>query len=138
MSKKPRQRDRAKEQFWRKVIKKRERSGLTIRAFCEREGLTELTYQSWRRELLKRDGARQPASGGRAARADGEIRSNELPTFASITVGEASPDISRRSAVDHSMPIEIVLRENVRVRVGRGVDLHLLDQVLSVMEHRGC
>ena len=56
MSEKTRRRDAAKESFWRRTIKKRERSGLTIRAFCEREGLTESAYQSWRRELLKRDG----------------------------------------------------------------------------------
>jgi hypothetical protein len=40
--------------------------------------------------------------------------------------------------MDASMPIEIVLRENVRVRVGREVDLHTLDQVLRVMEQRTC
>ncbi len=137
MSKKARRHDVAKESFWRRTIKKRERSGLTIRAFCEREGLTESAYQSWRRELLKRDDVDQSASRRRKAeKASGEIRS--LPTFASVTVGEASHDVSRWSGADGSMPIEIVLRQNVRVRVGRGIDLQLLDQVLSVMEQRGC
>jgi len=34
-------RDAAKEQFWSDAIQRREQSGLTIREFCRREGLTE-------------------------------------------------------------------------------------------------
>jgi hypothetical protein len=136
MSKKAKQRDLGKEQLWRQAIRKRERSGLTIRAFCQREGLTESSYQFWRRELVKRDGVGRSSSRRRKAEKD-RVKIQSLPTFASVTVGGASPDMARWSE-DGSMPIEIMLRGNVRVRVGRGVDLQLLDQVLSVVERRGC
>ena len=138
MSKKVKRGGGSREQFWRRVIRKRERSGLTIRTFCDREGLTESAYHFWRRELLKRDGVReQPAARRRqTSKAVREVR--PVPTFASLTLGDASPEMARISSVETSMPIEIVLRDNVRVRVGRGADPHTLDQVLRVMEQRLC
>jgi hypothetical protein len=138
MSKKTKRRIGAREQFWRRVIGKRLRSGLTIRAFCDREGLTESAYHFWRRELLKRDGRKQrtAARGRQTSMAVQEVRA--VPTFASLTLGDASSEMARVSSIEPSMAIEIVLRDNVRVRVGRGVDLQLLHQVLGVMEHRSC
>jgi transposase len=35
------QRNPAKEQFWRQALARQKTSGLSIRAFCEREGLSE-------------------------------------------------------------------------------------------------
>ncbi len=138
MGKKTRQRDEARERFWRTAISKRERSGSTVRAFCRREGLAVSTYHFWRRKLLKRDrgGVRSSSARRRTVKAD--VESRPMPTFASLTLGDASPQIPQISSMDASMPIEIVLRDNVRVRVGRGVDLHTLDQVLRVMEQRAC
>ena len=138
MSKKTRPRAGGRERFWRSAIRKRERSGLTIRAFCDREGLTESAYHFWRRELLKRDGAVDQPSSPRRRRVKADIEAQPVPTFASLTVGRASSDVAHLSSVDGSMPIEIVVRGNVRVRVGRGFDPHTLDQVLRVMEQRGC
>ena len=136
MSKKTKPRSGTRERFWRRVIGKRERSGLTIRAFCDREGLTESAYHFWRRELLKRDGAVDQSSSPRCRTVKADVEVRPVPTFASLTVGGASPEIAHLSSV--SMPIEIVLRDHVRVRVGRGFDVHTLDQVLRVMEQRGC
>ncbi len=44
-------RNRAKEQFWRKVVAEQRRSRLTVRAFCESRGLTEPSFYAWRAEL---------------------------------------------------------------------------------------
>ncbi len=49
-------RDLAKERWWREAVKRFVRSGLGVRAFCRREGLTESAFYFWRRELDRRDG----------------------------------------------------------------------------------
>ena len=106
MSKKARQRDRGREQFWR-------------------------------RELLKRDGKKNRLlARGRTGKRVPAVR--PVPTFAPLTLGDASGEMAPISSIEPSMPVEIVLRNHVRVRVGRGVDLQSLDQVLRVMEQRSC
>jgi hypothetical protein len=41
--------------FWRVVLRKQRRSGLTARAFCRQEQLSEASYYAWRREIARRD-----------------------------------------------------------------------------------
>ena len=48
-------RDPRKEQFWRRQFEHWRRSGLSVRAFCARHGLSEPTFYSWRRTLAQRD-----------------------------------------------------------------------------------
>jgi transposase-like protein len=45
----------AKEAFWRDVLRRHAKSGLTIRAFCRRHELGENLFYWWRRELARRD-----------------------------------------------------------------------------------
>ena len=49
------QREVEKEKFWRKTLAEWKDSGLTIRAFAQKRGLSEPSVYSWRRELLIRD-----------------------------------------------------------------------------------
>jgi len=44
-------RDAEKEKFWRGKMAGYESSGLTVREFCAREGLREVQFYYWRREL---------------------------------------------------------------------------------------
>ena len=48
-------RDPVKEQFWRRTIADQARSGLSVRAFCEREGLEPWNFHWWRQALARRD-----------------------------------------------------------------------------------
>lgn len=48
-------RDPKLEKFWRSALRRRERSGMTVAAFCQQEGLKPTTYQFWRREIRRRD-----------------------------------------------------------------------------------
>ena len=59
-------RDLAKERYWRGVIRRFEASGLGVRRFCEREGLSEHRFYWWRRTLRQRDQgqARRPGRSG--------------------------------------------------------------------------
>jgi hypothetical protein len=44
-----------KEQFWRLVLAEHAASGLAVRAFCQREAVSEPSFYFWRRELASRD-----------------------------------------------------------------------------------
>jgi hypothetical protein len=81
------QRDSKREAFWRGVMKRFGRSGLTARAFCAREKLREPSFYHWRRVLRQRD-AEQPVPGA--------------PAFVPVVVGDA--------ATDHRSGIEIEVR----------------------------
>lgn len=102
-------RDAAKERFWRQVIARQRASGLSIRAFCECEGLTESSFYLWRRELGRR------TAPGRAARA----------TFVPLRV---LPDPSAAAAA-----IEIALPSGTVVRLRAGFDEQELRQVLAAL-----
>ena len=62
-----------KESFWRLALEEFGESGLSARAFCAREGLSEASFYAWRRTLGKRD-----AEGSRASRRPAELISVEV------------------------------------------------------------
>ena len=55
-----------KESFWRLALEEFQGSGLSVRAFCRREGLSEPSFFSWRRTLQERDAAKRDAGCDRA------------------------------------------------------------------------
>lgn len=73
------QRDPAKEVYWRDVIKRQASSGLSVRAFCRREGIAETSLHAWRRTIAKRDG-KSLAS-----------KKSPQPAFVPVVVAEPSP-----------------------------------------------
>ena len=97
------------EAFWRKTLSDRLQSGLSIRAFCEREGLSEPAYHYWRRELKKRDAEQTAAT-------------SFLPVEVQLP----------------ATPIEIVFSHGTTVRVGNGCDRATLETVLAALEQRAC
>src|SRR5437660_700309 len=54
-------RDPVKEQFWRRTIADQAPSGLSVRAFCKREGLEPWNFHWWRQALARRDREVPPA-----------------------------------------------------------------------------
>jgi len=48
-------RDPQKERFWRQVIRRWRKSGLTARAFCLGNGLSQASLYAWQRTLAQRD-----------------------------------------------------------------------------------
>ena len=48
-------RDLRREARWRELVGQQSRSGLSVRAFCARERVTESAFYVWRRELRLRD-----------------------------------------------------------------------------------
>ncbi len=43
--------DQKSRETWRKLLEQKQRSGLTVTEFCQREGLSPSAYYAWRRKL---------------------------------------------------------------------------------------
>lgn len=101
-----------REQFWRRVIREQQQSGISIKAFCQSRGVSQPAYFVWRKRLAL------------------DKRTNAPSGFVPIHV---APDTPVRSS-----GVEIVLDRDRRVRVEPGFDRQLLSDVLSVLEERVC
>lgn len=93
---KQRQRDSKRQAFWRGVMKRFESSGLTVRAFCARQKLSEPSFYHWRRLLRQRD-VERAAPGARAARA--------APAFVPVVVS-ADLDVAARDGAARDVAAE--------------------------------
>jgi transposase-like protein len=142
-------RDRTRERFWREVVRRQKRSGLSISAFCQQDELAESAFYFWRRELLRREaessGPVGPARHDSAASATNPSRrrSSSLvppprrmersrrPRFARLCVTPS--ELPSRSAA-----IEIVLPSGVQLRVFPGASRQALVDALLAVEQRPC
>jgi hypothetical protein len=107
-------RDLRKERQWRRWIRIWGASGLSIQAFCARQGLAQASFYYWRRELDRRDAA--------------------PTTFVPVqVVSEAAPRSSGSGTA-----LEVLLAGGRAVRVCRGFDATTLRQVLAVLEETPC
>jgi len=126
-----RPRDALKEQFWRRTIADQDSSGLSIKAYCQREGLEPRNFHRWRLVLARRD--------------------HNFPFYRTLNRSDSFTQPVRSSAflpvrvvqdaaepMASTTPIEIVLHSGPTVRVTRGFDPQALNLVLSVLEARRC
>ena len=120
------QRHAAKERFWRKLIRRWQRSSQTIRDFCADAQVSEPSFYAWRRELQRRDAEAVDARAlPRRRRSTAAAAPDPVPAFLPVTV-LATPAAS----------LEIVLGNGRVVRLGRGFDAELLRQLLPIVEER--
>jgi transposase-like protein len=96
-----------RERFWRGLVAAQARSGRSIREWCQRRGVSEPSFYSWRRELARRD-ARQR---GRQ-----------------VVPVELLP-----GPLGGSAALEIELPGPVKLRVPPGCDLAVVGQVLRLL-----
>ena len=132
------ERDPKRERFWRAVLRRQGRSGLTAKAFCRQEQLSEASYYFWRRELARRD--REPSPwhqrrrepvGAASFRAAKRPPVTSTPLFQELSIlGGPSPAADRR--------LEIILPDGCRLRLPAEVDRRLLADVLQALEARRC
>jgi hypothetical protein len=111
------------------MIRQQQRSGLTVRAFCLREGLKVGAFRWWRQALARRD--REPSATPADDR-DGET-TGAVPAFLPVRLVDLEAASPRPSP-----PIEVVLPTGPTVRVPSGFDPRTLGQVLAVLEGRPC
>jgi hypothetical protein len=144
-------------EFWEEAIRLWAESGLPVREFCNREGLTEHTFYSWRRALMPGNPAPEVSQESSAtedeAPTDGRRRRRPKPV--------ANPAGTNTSAVEF-LPVRVVGDEGSRahaasvetatgtatieiagvspwrVRILAGFDPATLAAVLTVLERRPC
>lgn len=102
-----RPRDPRKERQWRQWLRRWQRSGLNVAAFCRQQGLPTSRFRAWRRILARRDAAQ-----------------NSWVPVQVLQEPESSPDSA----------LEVILASGRRLRVPRGFDVASLRQVLAVLE----
>jgi len=93
---------RRSEQAWRELVARQVQSGLSVQAFCQREGINACSLYGWR-SRLRAGGASEEPAVSRPARAE--------PTAEFIDLGALGPSRSRCE---------------VRLDLGGGVMLHLV------------
>ena len=111
-------RDAEKESQWQDVVERQAESGLSVRAFCEQEGVSENSLYFWRRELPKRMRRKRQVARG---------KSETTPSLDFIPV-----QVSGRSA-----SMELVHPLGYQIRIDGRVDPVMLRQLLDVLEQRG-
>lgn len=121
------ERDADKEAFWRLAFSEQRDSGLSVRAFCVREGLTQSSFYAWRRQLARRD-------------AEGGSERAGSPKFVEVTppeFPEAPPEPPGVPPVvtsdDVASPLELVLPRGVVVRVPDRFDAKALRRVVEAL-----
>jgi len=128
-----------KERHWRQIVARFERSGMKVRAFCDRARIKEQQFFTWRRELRRRDVARM-------ANQNDHRRSGRNDPAGSITdtrrmnarVAAFAPLDVVAAPVAGPSSIEIIVADGRRVAVAPGFDPEVLGQVLAVLEGRTC
>jgi transposase len=106
------QRRTSKERFWRRMMRQWRGSGLSVREFCDEQGLSEPSLYAWRRTLAERDAA--------------------AVHFVPVQV---TPESNPPVAAD-GVPgaVELVLGAGRRLRIGPGFDGPTLARLLALLE----
>jgi transposase len=106
------QRNPVKERFWRRTVRQWQKSGLSVRAFCSQEGLSEPSLYAWRRTLKQRDA--------------------EAMALVPVRV-VSEPEPAAADPAD-AVGLELVLGGGRRVRIGPTFDPVTLQRLLRVLE----
>jgi len=93
-------------EYWRQLAAEHERSGLTVRAFCEQARVNEHSFYNWRARLRRQEPVR----------------------FALVEpTGNALPGTNGGAA------IELTLATGERLRIPAGADRQTLQTVLAIL-----
>jgi hypothetical protein len=111
-----------------------ERSGLTIRQFCEQEGLVAHQFSWWRSELKRRD-AKSTSMVNRASNRKSTQRTKPDNQSLAKTSQRFVP-VEIKPSPRGEASIEIILDQPPRLRVSSGFDAELLREVVGVLEQR--
>lgn len=126
-------RDLALERGWRDRMQRYERSGLTIRQFCEQEDLAVHRFRWWRCELKRRE-----AKSVRKRKPPRQTtRTGRAPQRRSAAAGKFVP-VQVISTAHTKAAIEVVVDQRLRIAVSPGFDPGLLVDVIRALEGRLC
>jgi transposase len=109
-----------KERFWRGEVEGQAASGLSVRAWCQQQGLSEPSFYHWRGKLQRRTPATSP-SAKRKKRAKSTVVTNFVPVRLTAST----------SQVEFALPSGLVIRVPAQ-------DVAALRAVLAIVEPRPC
>jgi hypothetical protein len=127
------QRDPAKENYWRRLLRDWRHSGLTGRGFCFERRVSEASFYAWRREIARRDRHKAASLKRKPASATPLV-----PGQSSVTGTPAFIKLAINGDATTPPPIEVVVAEGRVVRVRPGFDADLLRQLLRLLEEPSC
>jgi transposase-like protein len=102
--------------FWELAIDQQKSSGLSVRAFCRREGLNEASFYSWRRRLNEEESSARAESG-----------------VGFVEVMRSVPEPVWQTEVARRVALEVLLPGGLVVRVPEGFDGPTLRQVVETL-----
>lgn len=113
-------RDLKKESFWRRMVQAQAGSGMSVRSWCRRRRVQEVTFYWWRRELARRE-----------AEACVDRDAGRPVSFVPVHISADPP-------VEQGGRIEVVLAGGRRIRISGRVDRQTLSDVLAALEAPPC
>ena len=114
-----RKKNTEKELHWRKMVDRQADSGLSIRQFCEKEGISQPSFYAWRKRLV------ESQTNARRARKPGRGKLGNGREFIPLRLR------------DSASALEVIHPLGYQVRVTGEVNLTALQQVLEVLDGRG-
>ena len=125
-------RDRAKERRWREVLRRQAASGLSVRAFCRNERVSEAGFYAWRRVIGERDaeaGRAKPKTNRKPAKSTGQV-----PAFVPVVVRDVEPAELQAAAPTANASIVIELRHGRLLRLPGSITAKRLAELVQALE----
>ncbi len=113
-----RKRSAEKESQWQDLVDRQAESGLSVRAFCEQEGVSEKSLYFWRRELPRRKRRKRQFARGKSS-------TTTAIDFIPVQVSGLAAGM------------ELVHPLGYQIRIDGRVDPVMLRQLLDILEQRG-
>ena len=113
-----------KEDFWRLIISEQQASGVSARAFCGQEGISESQFYSWRSKIATRD--------SRPIEVDITPQLIPVSLAGSVPTSGLSDNIEGEGS---SHEVEIQTPGGFTLRVSDGIASNRLGRLLSVLAH---
>jgi hypothetical protein len=134
-------RDDRKEAFWRKQISNWKNSGLSKRAFCIENGLTESSFNAWCREIALRDREKTPSTNAEALlRSDPSSTTNSFVPLRLLSDGkestksEISNGENQVKRAESKQQLEIIVPGGAVMRVTEDCNLDFVSKMFSTLK----
>lgn len=128
--------DREKDAKWREVMSAFSASGLSVREFCRRDGISEPSFYSWRRMLANRDAQEsesKPAAGRPSRQVGAPAGAPQTRAMLTPVMVVPGPVASELCAA-----LEICVGDELRIHVDSRCPPVLLEQVLKALRGADC
>jgi transposase-like protein len=117
-----------KESYWRGMISRQENSGLSIREFCDQQGISVASMYGWRKELKKRSPI---ASGDSTSTASTRDRKPKPKVTEAVA---PSTDFISIQLEQLRPALELLHPRGYQLRIPNGFDTVTLQQTIEVLD----